>query len=267
MSDKKEFEVGGKKYNVVTPSPKVIQEASVTYSVELANCLKRGVQSKSQVLKFLSENGVWDSKKDKEESDIRKELDDLEVKICRGGRQSLKTGRENALKMRDLRRRLTTLISERQSYESNSAESLADNARFDFLVASCTFNENGTRVYQSYQSYVDNAQDDIAYAAASNLASIMYGLDEDYNKKLTENVFLSKYNLVDDQLRLIDKEGNLVDREYRKINDKGHYINEKGERIDINGNRLDEDGSYLIETEFYDEEEEVVAKEEDTPSD
>lgn len=266
MSEKREFEVNQKKYYVITPSPKVIQEASVTYSVELANCLKRGVQSRSQVLKFLSENGVWDSSKDKEESEIRKELDELEVKICRGGRQSLKKGREFALRMRDLRRKLTTLISERQAYESNSAESLADNARFDFLVASCTFNENGSKVYPSYQSYVDNAQDDVAYSAASNLASIMYGLDEDYSKKLTENIFLSKFNLVDDQLRLIDKEGKLVDRDYRRINEKGHYINESGERVDINGNRLDEDGNYLIETEFYDDEE-IVEKEENLSSD
>jgi hypothetical protein len=270
MNKKKEFEVNGVKYYVITPTPKIIQEGGVIYAVELSNCLKRGVQSKTQILKFLSENGVWDSSKDVEEKRLRKELEELDKLLFqgnkKGARVSLKEGRRIALDIKDTRRKLVSLLSERQSHEANSAESLADNARFDYLVSACTFKEDGAKVYQSLQSYLDNAQDDVAYTAASNLASLMYQVDEDYTKTLPENVWLKNFNLVDDDMRLVDKKGRLVDREGRLINDQGHYLNENSERVDINGLRLDENGNYLIEVEYYDDEDDFpvsVEKEEE----
>ncbi len=255
--NKKEFEVNGSKYYVVNPTPKVIQEASVIYAVELTNCLKKGVQSKNQILKFLLETGVWDSSKDVREKDLRKELEELDKLLFKGNKKgarvSLKEGRSIAIRIREIRRDLVNLLSERQGYESNSAESLADNCRFDYLVSACSFKEDGTKIYPSLQFYLDNAQDEVAYAAASNLASIMYQIDENYSKTLPENAWLANYKLIDEEMRLIDKDGNLVDKEYRKINDKGHYIDDEGNRVDINGVKLDEDGNYLIEVDYYDE--------------
>jgi hypothetical protein len=261
MSEKRHFEVENKKYYVSQPTPKILQEANVLYSVELSKCLKRGVHSKQQMIKFLTDNGVWSDDKEKKEKKILDEISAVQNELYHGSngvkRMSLKEGRRLAIKMKDLRRDLMSLISERQSHESNTAESLADNARFDFLVASCTFNEDGTKVFSSYENYVENAQNDVSYKAASALAGLMYDLDEDYTKKLPENVFLSRYNLVDEKLRFIDKQGNLVDREYRKINEEGHYLDKDGNRVDRDGKPLDKDGNYIIEVEFYDDEDEV----------
>jgi hypothetical protein len=257
MSEKKWFEINDKKYYVVQPAPRLSQEASVLYSVELSKYLKKGVQSKQQMTKFLIENGIWSNDKESKEKKILDEISSLTEKLYHSKKMSLKEGRLLAIKMRDLRRDLVTLISERQSYDSNTAESLADNARFDFLVASCTFNEDGTKTFPSYEKYLEIAQDEVAYKAASTLAALMYDLDEDYNKKLPENIFLSKYNFVDEKLRFVDKEGNLVDREYRKINEEGHYLDKDGNRVDRDGKPLDKDGNYIFETEFYDDEDEV----------
>ena len=49
--------------------------------------------------------------------------------------------------------------------EENTAESLSDNARFDCLVAECTFHENGSKVYKNIEEYNQNSSDEIAYKA------------------------------------------------------------------------------------------------------
>ena len=54
------------------------------------------------------------------------------------------------------------MISERLGLEGNTAESLSDNARFDYLVAvALTENE---KVYKTLEEYEERADDEIAFA-------------------------------------------------------------------------------------------------------
>jgi hypothetical protein len=130
------------------------------------------------------------------------------------------------------------------SLEENTAESLADNSRFDFLVAHCTFHENGEKVYKDMEDYNSKSADEIAFAAASELATIMYALDSDFEKNLPENKWLKSKELVNDDLALVNKDGKRVDVEGRIIDENGYYLDEQGERIDKSGHRLSEDGFY-----------------------
>jgi hypothetical protein len=108
---------------------------------------------------------------------------------------------------------------------------------------------------------------------AQTLATMIYGLDNNFEKTLPENKFLHKYKFVDEKLRLIDKQGRLIDAEGRLIDDNGRYIDEQGNYVDKFGNKVDKDGEYVVETEpFLDEEgkpiilETEVAKQDDAPN-
>ena len=61
------------------------------------------------------------------------------------------------------------LISEKIALEANTAEGLADNAKFNFLVANCTFDAGGQKVYKSLDDYDENSDDEVAFAAAATL--------------------------------------------------------------------------------------------------
>lgn len=257
MSETREFKYDGKEYFVKKPNSKVSQEGQRIYSSEFMRCLKDGLMVKASLKKFLKEHGVWNDAQEAEEKDISRQINELEIEIYKGGKDrksmTLQEGKAKAIKMKELRNRYAVLISERQSYEANTAESVADNARFDFLVSECAFNKDGTKVYNSYEDYQNRSGDELAYEAASSLAQLLYALEEDYAKKLPENQFLLRFGLVDEELRLINSDGHLVDRDGRLINDEGYYVDKDGNRVDRDGNRLTKDGLLDFEVTFTDE--------------
>jgi hypothetical protein len=127
---------------------------------------------------------------------------------------------------------------------------LSDNAKFDYIVSQCTFDEHEQPVYNGIDDYSNRSDDPIAFAAAQALAAMLYSLDKDFEMKLPENKFLAKFDYIDDDLHLVNKQGHKVDTEGRLVNDLGQFIDEEGKRVDIDGNLLDEDGAYIPTTEF-----------------
>jgi hypothetical protein len=254
-NNEKKFTVNGKNYVVKVPPSKVLQQGTKIYSIEFTKCLQDGLMTKA-MKNFLMEHGVWTKEQEDKEASIGKQINQLELEIYKGTpgqKRNLKEGREKALKIKELRNEYIGLITERQGYEANTAEAIADNVRFDYLVSESIFNEDGTKVYNSFEDYQSKSSEEVAYEGASALAQIMYSLEDDFAKKLPENKFLSMFKLVDDKLRLVDKDGNLVDRDYRKISEDGYYLDDNGHRVDRNGNKLNEDGTLDLEAVYVDD--------------
>ena len=197
----------------------------------------------------MAEKGIWDESKEVEQLDYMNQISQLEKQLyVKNGRKTklkMSEGKDIAVKIRQLRFKIRELIAERIALESNTAEALADNARFDFLVSACTYYENGEKVYNTLEEYNDATDSELAYGAAAAFADIVYGIDQDSESKLPENKFLKRYGLVDDDLSLVDTEGHRVDLQGRKINNLGQFIDDEGNRIDVDGNPLDEDGNYI----------------------
>ena len=178
---------------------------------------------------------------------LQQELLDSEKILAKGG-INLKSAKETAIKMKSVREELRELISVRTNLDNHTAEGQADNARFNYLIASSlVYSSNKEKYFKNYEEYLTRASEPVAIKAAQVLANMLYGLDNDYEKKLPENKFLIKYKFVDDKLRLVNKEGKLVDIDGRLIDSNGRYINEKGEFVDKSGNLVDLNGDYLVE--------------------
>jgi hypothetical protein len=157
--------------------------------------------------------------------------------------------------MRNVRDEIRDLISVRTSLDNHSAEGQADNARFNYLVSVCVvYKDTNEPYFKSLEEYLNSADNPVAMLGAQTLATMVYGLDNNFEKTLPENKFLQKYKFVDERLRLIDKQGRLIDAENRLIDEKGRYIDEQGNYVDKFGNKVDKDGEYLIDSEpFLDE--------------
>jgi hypothetical protein len=252
-----EKEDGSKvKILVKKPSAQLINKAQQIGAKVWTDSIKNGLFTKLTLSEFMRKNGIWDESKDKEQSEITSAIQRLEREIALGvnGRKlKVSEGKEKALQIRRLRNELRELISERIGLEANTAEGLADNAKFNFLVANCTYYENGEKVYSDLEDYEGRADDDIAFNAAAALGEMLYNLDSSYESNLPENQFLKKFNLVDDELSLIDKNGNRVDIDGTRVNDKGWLVNESGQRIDREGNLLSETGQILLQADYEDD--------------
>lgn len=204
----------------------------------------------------MRDKGIWDEKKELEQLEIGQKLVELEqalfIKKGRSAKVKAAEGKKIAIQMRILRLRLRELVSERISLENNTAESLADNAKFDFLVSACTYHENGQKVYNSLEDYTNASDSEVAFSAATALASMLYNLDQGFESRLPENKFLKMFGFCDDDLSLVDTEGQRVDPQGRKINDLGQLLDDEDRVIDSEGNLLDKDGNYIPTVTYVD---------------
>jgi hypothetical protein len=125
------------------------------------------------------------------------------------------------------------------------------------------YKDTNEQYFKSLEEYLNSADNPVAMLGAQTLATMVYGLDNNFEKTLPENKFLQKYKFVDEKLRLIDKQGRLTDAEGRLIDEKGRYIDEQGNYVDKFGNKVDKDGEYLIDAEpFLDEDGKPIILEE-----
>lgn len=240
----------GKKVTVVVKKPtnRISTEAQRIGAKVWTECIRDGIMTKKELDVVMKSNGMWDKAKQSQQDDIVGALRELEKQLYlgkKGSKMKLSQAKKIAFDMRLKRVELRELLSEKIELEGNTAESLSENAKFDYLVANCTFYEDGKNVYNSLEEYNDKSEDPVAFSAAAALAELLYSLDKNFEEKLPENQFLIKANLVNDDLALVNKEGHRVDSEGRLINDLGQYIDSDGSRVDIDGNPLDADGNYI----------------------
>ena len=249
LDDKTEIKI-----YVQRPNNNLVKLADRHKSKAWNQAIQDDVLTKKELAVLMDKRGIWDETKDKQEDEITHRIVKLEQELYTGDGKSkpkVSEGRDIAIEIRKARMELRDLIAERISLEENTAESLADNARFDFLVAHCTYYENGSRVYNSFEEYNQKSADDIAFAAASALGEILYNLDSSFEKNLPENKFLDKFGLVNDDLSLIDPNtGETIDTEGHRIDEEGYLLDDDGNRIDREGNKINEEGFYDITEEY-----------------
>jgi len=244
------------KFYITRPGNDVIKRAD-RYRARMWNeCVTDGVPTKTQMSKMLVERGIWSDTKDADEAKIIEDINRLEKELYLGDGKSdpkLSDGQLIAINIRKKRIKLQELLAEKLEMEQNTAEALADNARFDFLVANCTFHPNGEKVYNNVEDYDARSDEEVAVTAANALAKMLYSLEQDFYKALPENKWLLEHKLVDDKLSLVNQEGKLVDISGRLIDKNGRYINSDGKHIDKDGNLLNEDGTYVSTVEYKDD--------------
>lgn len=242
--------VDGKEQEFCIKSPSLAdqREAQKIYNQAFSDAVKSGCIVRARLDDLLKEQGLWDDAKQAKFNTIQQQLLDYEKSLSKGG-ISLKAAKEVAINMKRLREELRDLISVRTNLDNHTAEGQADNARFNYLIAcSLVYSNNKDKKYfKDYEEYLTRAAEPIAVKAAQVLANMLYGLDNDYEKKLPENKFLIKYKFVDEKLRLVNNKGQLVDSEGRLIDQEGRFINEDGQYVDKNGNLVDENGDYLTD--------------------
>jgi hypothetical protein len=248
ITDTFTFTIDNKEENFTIKSTSIAdqREAQKVYNQAFSDAVKSGCIVRARLDDLLKEQGLWDDSKQLKFNTLQQQINDNEKTLAKGG-IPLQAAKSTALKMRQLREELRDLISVRTNLDNHTAEGQADNAKFNFLISVCLVysNNKDKKYFKSYEEYLTKASEPISVKAAQVLANMLYGLDNDYEKKLPENKFLIKYKFVDEKLKLINKDGQLVDEEGRLVDEFGRYINENGQFVDREGNLIDENGEYI----------------------
>ena len=236
---------------VTRPTNAVAREAEIYRITKFNELIAQGLKTKRQCKQQMRELGEWTERDDAAELRLATEIMKKEkLLFCGDGKSKpkLSVGQALAIEIRSLRSELRDLSARKINAESNSAESIADDSKFDFLVANCTFyKSNGKKVYNTFEEYNQRSADELAFTAAGALAQLMYNITDDFEEQLPENQFLAKFGLVNEELSLINPEtGKTVDLDGKTIDEEGFFLDEEGNRVDSEGNRIAEDGLYEI---------------------
>lgn len=230
------------------------REAQKIYNQAFSDAVKSGSIVRARLDDLLQQQGLWDENKQKQFLTLQKQILENEKILAKGG-IPLKKAKYIAIKIKNLRLELRDLIAVKTNLDSHTAEGQADNARFNYLVSACVVYKDTKKPYfKDYEDYLNRASELVALLGAQKLASIMYGLDGDFEKKLPENKFLIKYKLVNNNLDYVDDKGRPVDEDGRLIDENGRFINENGQFVDKDGNVVDEKGDYIEFSPFLDDE-------------
>ena len=225
---------------VKKPNRKDLNESQIAYNKAWRKSLDDKAILRQKLNDYLTEQGVWSEDKQKQYEEFVKKINDRELVLKKGG-IPLKKAKTIALELKRLRVGFRELISERSSYDNNTAEGAADNARFDYLVSVCVLDPNTNKpVFKDIDDYNERGSEGWAVKAAGELANFLYNLDPNYEQSLPENEFLSKFKFTDSKGRLVNKEGHLIaiDEEgvERLIDEESYYVayDENGVQYKVN---------------------------------
>lgn len=245
----------GNELNVLITHPnyRVLQDAQMIYNLKIAELIRKAANGKdslllkSQLDDYLEKIGVW-TKEDKISIAAKQvELRSLESLLQKGG-MKLSEGRNIAVRMRQLRSDIFSLLSKRMQFDSVTIEAQADQYKFmHVLINTVIDKKNDTLLFSSIDEYIKSEHCDYVREIAKNVAMMFFGYEEKDMEKLPENTWLKKYKFVNDKNRLINKNGKLVDTDGRLIDENGRYVNDNGDFVDANGSRVDEFGNLLVD--------------------
>jgi hypothetical protein len=140
-------------------------------------------------------------------------MQDAEKKL-KQGKMKVSQGVEIAKQSLRARGDWMVLTMQKSNILNNSADSLAGNHRFNYLVSTCTvYDDDNSPVFKDYNDFLteDNKGSIVPTIAGQNMSKLLYNMDEDFRKDWFEYKFLLKYKAVDAKLNFVDKDGNVVD--------------------------------------------------------
>ena len=232
--------------HIKTPTSNELQRGQMEANKVFRLALESKALFRTRLLEYLTEQGLLNDEMTKKLEDISSIIYEKEQILLRGGiRRS--DAKSICLSIRDLRVEQAKLLIDQRQYDTYTAESQADNAKFDFLVSVCVLDEEGKPYFKNLDDYKTRATEQASADAASALAELINQYDPDWEKKLPENKFLIQHGFVNEKLQFVNKEGKLVDSEGRLVDDSGRYINSDGEFVNRGGERVDYDGNLLVE--------------------
>lgn len=246
---------------ILEPTQPMHAEAQKWYNSAFNDAINPGGKHKPALMRVamdevLRRQGVWNDAKELEARELRENVSSLEKVLVKGGIRKSE-GHKTAMELRKARYKLLSLLGTRNAGDDKTAEGIAEQAKFDYLLTQCLVYNDTKRqpFYKSVEDYLNRKADESSYTAASKFAEVYYGLNNsDYQEKLPENKFLKRFKYVDDKFRLIRADGRLVDEGGKLVNEDGRYVDEDNNLVDASGNRVDESGDFVVEPQpFLDE--------------
>src|SRR5262249_23103351 len=132
---------------------------------------------------LLKNDSVWGEARQNKLDSLKKTIKDNEIKILSEKASGLTKAELKAIAIDTvkIRRELNTLLNQRNSVDSNTAEAIANLAEFNYLISHATVYNNGIYAgkpyFSSYENFVERQNDQDAIDASNKFYELEYNID------------------------------------------------------------------------------------------
>jgi hypothetical protein len=208
------------KLKVRRPTHLEKQAADFEYNKQMNKLLKDGIMPKVKLNEVIKSNGIWDEEKEAEEKALVEFVNKANEKLEKG---KIKLSEAEKLAKDAIKKRfdLIRLTADKNETLQNSADSIAENYRFNYLVSNCTvYNDDVSSPYfKGYEDFLrqDNVGNPVPWLAGMYYSRLINNFEDDFRKDWPEYKFLMKYGFVNDKLQFVNKDGKPVDEDGKEL--------------------------------------------------
>lgn len=223
------------KLAVIRPTHKHQQLSQEIYTRRWKELVEQGAPLRTELNDILKKRKLWNDDMQAQEEELLKKIE-ANLKKVKGRlkiSEAIKAMKDNLR----LKAELIVLRFNRNQLDENTAEAMADQHRFNFLVSVCTVTEDNKPFFSSFEEFLtqDDEGNPVPTIAGEAFWRLTTDLDTDYRKDWPEYQFLQKYKLVDDKLQFL-KDGKPVDINDNPLESQVKEELQFGEMLDDEGN-------------------------------
>lgn len=259
LKNKIEFSVekDGVKTSFYVKKPNVEQNKVLnnTYNTAYHDALKSKALLRTKIVDFAKAQDIWSDEKEQKLKDLNKTVQNGLFRLAQGGKGGFtkQAAIDLALEIRKTRNEISALTGPLDNITANSAESQAENARFNQMMILCTYYGEGDNEDKQYFKDLEDMdeklrnEDAVSSEAFKHMVLLSFGIEKDARAKWPENKFLIENKYLDAECRRINTDGHLIDEQGNLVDSKGRRVNGDGKLIDEFGHVIDEKGNYMVE--------------------
>ncbi len=201
--DRREFEdeEAEKKYYIATATADDVRGADWQYSRTYTKCLVEGITTTAEMMDILTRRGIIGPDFEQRSEELANKLNSnvllLEVS------KSPEEKRELAIIVQGCRNDLFQWNQRLNGPLSNTAEQISDDVRLEFLTACIVQNEDGSKVWDNYDLYLEDKNQVLALKARFEVMLYLQGLDSNFLSTTPEAMAIKE--LEDEANKVLDE--------------------------------------------------------------
>jgi len=178
------------KYYIVAPNAEVIRGADWVYSKNYTKCLVEGITTSAEMMDILMKRGIIGPEFEQRSTELTEILSEKIAELETSA--SIEDKRILAIEVANAREELFQWNQRLNGPMSNTCEQMADDARLEYLTAHMVENEDGTKVWESYDAYLTEKSQALALKARFEIMVYLQGLDSDFLEQTPEAVAMKE---------------------------------------------------------------------------
>lgn len=177
-------------YYIANPNAESIRSADWQYSKVYTKCLNEGITTSSEMMDILKKRGIIGDDYDKRSKELSENLNELITKLYTATENKEKS--ELAMEVAKAREAIFQWNQRLTGPMNNTCEQIADDSRLEYLVSCMIQHEDGSRVWESYNDFLNAEDQALTMKSKYEVMLFLQGYDSNFLENTPEAVAMKE---------------------------------------------------------------------------